>query len=56
MASILALSQYTHQHRSPELQLAKAGFVCNSESTGDDTAVCLYCKLSLGGWDEEDDP
>ncbi|KAH9941315.1 uncharacterized protein BXZ73DRAFT_88456 [Epithele typhae] len=43
-------------HGANSKALAKAGFVCSSDSPGDDTAICLYCNLSLGGWDEDDDP
>ncbi|KAI0360603.1 hypothetical protein OH77DRAFT_1470713 [Trametes cingulata] len=43
-------------HGASSKALAKAGFVSNASEPGDDTAICLYCNLSLGGWDEEDDP
>jgi hypothetical protein len=38
------------------LQMAKAGFVFTPQTPGDDTGTCLYCGVSLGGWDEDDDP
>ena len=43
-------------------QMAKAGFVYTpsrpDKKTGaaDDTATCFYCKTSLNGWDDGDDP
>ncbi|KAI0711191.1 hypothetical protein C8T65DRAFT_186079 [Cerioporus squamosus] len=43
-------------HGANSKALAKAGFICNSTEPGDDTALCLYCNLSLSGWDEDDDP
>ncbi|KAH9896940.1 hypothetical protein C8Q73DRAFT_757492 [Cubamyces lactineus] len=43
-------------HGANSRALAKAGFVWNASEPGDDTAICLYCNLSLGGWDEDDDP
>ncbi|KAL1943940.1 hypothetical protein VTO73DRAFT_3758 [Trametes versicolor] len=43
-------------HGANSKALAKAGFVWNASEPGDDTAMCLYCNLSLGGWDAEDDP
>ena len=40
--------------------MAQAGFVYTPQVTEDDsrddTATCLYCNISLGGWDPEDDP
>ena len=33
-----------------------AGFVYTPEEAGDDTATCLYCNVSLSGWDDDDDP
>lgn len=36
--------------------MAQAGFVYTPQAAGDDTVTCLYCNLSLGGWEEEDDP
>ena len=36
--------------------MAKAGFVYNPQTAGDDTVTCLYCDLSLSGWGEDDDP
>ncbi|KAI0777751.1 hypothetical protein BD413DRAFT_467956 [Trametes elegans] len=43
-------------HGASSRALAKAGFVCSASEPGDDTAICLYCNLTLSGWDEEDDP
>ncbi|TFK90325.1 hypothetical protein K466DRAFT_517314 [Polyporus arcularius HHB13444] len=43
-------------HGANSKALAKAGFICNSTEPGDDTALCLYCNLTLSGWDEDDDP
>ena len=40
-------------------QMAKAGFVYTphiADDNNDDTASCLYCNISLGGWNPEDDP
>lgn len=36
--------------------MARAGFVYTPQGAGDDTVVCLYCNLSLSGWEKEDDP
>jgi hypothetical protein len=30
--------------------------VYTPQETGDDTATCLYCNVSLSGWDDDDDP
>ena len=38
------------------VQMAKAGFVYTPQTSGDDTATCFYCDLTLSGWDEDDDP
>ena len=38
------------------LQMAKAGFVFTPQTPGDDTGTCLYCGVSLSGWDEDDNP
>ncbi|OBZ78090.1 Protein bir1 [Grifola frondosa] len=43
-------------HGANSKKMAKAGFVYNPQSPGDDTATCLYCNLSLSGWDVDDDP
>jgi hypothetical protein len=40
----------------PVLQMARAGFAYTPQETGDDLATCLYCDVSLSGWDEQDDP
>lgn len=37
-------------------QMARAGFVYAPQDSGDDLATCLYCGVSLRGWDPEDDP
>lgn len=36
--------------------MAQAGFVYTPQAAGDDTVTCLYCNLSLGGWEKQDDP
>lgn len=36
--------------------MSHAGFVYTPQTKGDDTATCLYCKVSLSGWDDDDDP
>jgi hypothetical protein len=38
------------------LEMAKAGFAFTPQTPGDDTGTCLYCRISLSGWDEDDDP
>ena len=38
------------------VQMAKAGFVYTPQTSGDDTATCFYCDLSLSGWDAGDNP
>ena len=38
------------------VQMAKAGFVYTPQTSGDDTATCFYCDLSLSGWDVGDNP
>ncbi|EMD31913.1 hypothetical protein CERSUDRAFT_127086 [Gelatoporia subvermispora B] len=43
-------------HGASSKKMAKAGFVYTPQGEGDDTATCLYCNLSLSGWDEDDDP
>ncbi|KAI0674377.1 hypothetical protein C8Q78DRAFT_989329 [Trametes maxima] len=43
-------------HGANSRALAKAGFVWNATEADDDTATCMYCNISLSGWDEEDDP
>ncbi|OSX63298.1 hypothetical protein POSPLADRAFT_1045669 [Postia placenta MAD-698-R-SB12] len=43
-------------HGASSKKMAKAGFVFTPQFAGDDTATCLYCNLSLSGWDEDDDP
>ncbi|KAI0317322.1 inhibitor of apoptosis repeat-containing protein, partial [Amylostereum chailletii] len=46
----------TKGHGASSTKMAKAGFVYTPSSAGDDNATCLYCNVSLGGWDEDDDP
>ncbi|EPQ53492.1 inhibitor of apoptosis IAP repeat-containing protein, partial [Gloeophyllum trabeum ATCC 11539] len=43
-------------HGATSKKMAKAGFVYTPQSEGDDTATCLYCSVSLSGWEPEDDP
>ncbi|KAH7882442.1 hypothetical protein F5I97DRAFT_365811 [Phlebopus sp. FC_14] len=43
-------------HGATSKKMAQAGFVYTPQGTGDDTVTCLYCNLSLGGWDKDDDP
>lgn len=43
-------------HGAHSAKMAKAGFVFTPQTPGDDTGTCLYCAVSLGGWDEDDDP
>jgi Inhibitor of Apoptosis domain len=38
------------------LQMTKASFAFTPQILGDDTGTCLYCRVSLNGWDEDDDP
>lgn len=38
------------------MQMALAGFVYTPQSPADDTATCLYCNISLSGWEDDDDP
>jgi hypothetical protein len=51
------LSPNTHPRLTPKL-LAQAGFYHTPESgtVDDDTCKCFMCGISLGGWDEGDDP
>ncbi|KAJ6485711.1 inhibitor of apoptosis repeat-containing protein [Mycena sanguinolenta] len=44
------------KHGATSKKMAHAGFVYYPAESGDDTAVCLYCDISLGNWDEDDDP
>lgn len=37
-------------------QLASAGFFYNCQDPHDDTASCMYCGTTLGGWEPGDDP
>ncbi|KAI0305150.1 inhibitor of apoptosis repeat-containing protein [Multifurca ochricompacta] len=43
-------------HGANSTKMAKAGFVFTPQTPGDDTGTCLYCRVSLSGWDEDDDP
>ncbi|PIL27582.1 hypothetical protein GSI_10733 [Ganoderma sinense ZZ0214-1] len=43
-------------HGANSKAMAKAGFLCIPTEAGDDTALCLYCELTLSGWDNDDDP
>ncbi|KAI9063562.1 hypothetical protein FKP32DRAFT_1627220 [Trametes sanguinea] len=55
-----AMAKWPHDavdgHGANSKALAKAGFVWSAAEPGDDTVICLYCNLSLSGWDAEDDP
>ncbi|KAJ4489053.1 hypothetical protein C8R41DRAFT_395401 [Lentinula lateritia] len=43
-------------HGASSKKMAKAGFVYSPHDAHDDTAVCIYCGISLSGWDADDDP
>ncbi|KAF8480137.1 inhibitor of apoptosis repeat-containing protein [Russula ochroleuca] len=43
-------------HGANSTKMAKAGFAFTPQIPGDDTGTCLYCRVSLNGWDEDDDP
>ncbi|KAF6761781.1 hypothetical protein DFP72DRAFT_1002723 [Ephemerocybe angulata] len=43
-------------HGASSKKLARAGFVLTANFPGDDLATCLYCNVSLSGWDKDDDP
>ncbi|KAJ8585228.1 BIR-domain-containing protein [Rhizopogon salebrosus TDB-379] len=43
-------------HGASSQKVAHAGFVYTPESKGDDTVTCLYCGVTLAGWDKDDDP
>ncbi|KAI8986903.1 hypothetical protein BD414DRAFT_415750 [Trametes punicea] len=55
-----AVTEWPHDavkgHGANSRALARAGFVWSASEPGDDTAICLYCNLSLSGWDMDDDP
>ncbi|CDO70628.1 hypothetical protein BN946_scf184748.g26 [Trametes cinnabarina] len=55
-----SLAEWPHDgingHGANSRALAKAGFVWSAAEPGDDTVICLYCNLSLSGWDADDDP
>ncbi|THH17310.1 hypothetical protein EW146_g3474 [Bondarzewia mesenterica] len=36
--------------------MSRAGFVYTPQASGDDTATCFFCNISLSGWDADDDP
>ncbi|CAK5273841.1 unnamed protein product [Mycena citricolor] len=44
------------QHSASSKKMAHAGFVFTPVASGDDTATCLYCKIALSNWDQDDDP
>ncbi|KAF8638443.1 hypothetical protein AX17_002200 [Amanita inopinata Kibby_2008] len=46
----------TKNHGANSRKMAEAGFVWTPQSPGDDLATCLYCHISLSGWDKDDDP
>ncbi|KAF9006202.1 hypothetical protein BDQ17DRAFT_337558 [Cyathus striatus] len=46
----------TKNHGSNSKKMAQAGFVYTPQYAGDDLATCLYCNVSLSGWEPEDDP
>ncbi|KAJ3738597.1 hypothetical protein DFH05DRAFT_1597900 [Lentinula detonsa] len=37
-------------------KMAKAGFFHSLHDSHDNTAVCIYCGISLSGWDADDGP
>ncbi|KAF5386685.1 hypothetical protein D9615_001913 [Tricholomella constricta] len=43
-------------HGASSRKMARAGFVFTPQHAGDDLATCLYCHVSLSGWDTHDDP
>ncbi|KAG6841122.1 hypothetical protein C0991_001691 [Blastosporella zonata] len=43
-------------HGSNSRKMARAGFVFTPTHPGDDLATCLYCNVSLSGWEANDDP
>ncbi|KAF9525939.1 hypothetical protein CPB83DRAFT_795521 [Crepidotus variabilis] len=50
------LHDKTRNHGANSRSMARAGFVYTPMEAGDDLATCLYCSVSLSGWDEDDDP
>ncbi|KAF8887324.1 hypothetical protein BD779DRAFT_1672781 [Infundibulicybe gibba] len=46
----------TRNHSASSKKMARAGFVYTPQHPGDDLATCLYCNISLSGWDKDDDP
>ncbi|KAF4576991.1 hypothetical protein EYR36_004975 [Pleurotus pulmonarius] len=46
----------TDGHGAASTSMAQAGFVYTPQFPGDDLVTCLYCQISLSGWDEDDDP
>ncbi|KAH7911178.1 hypothetical protein BJ138DRAFT_1135554 [Hygrophoropsis aurantiaca] len=47
---------WPHDDGASSKKMAQAGFVFTPQAAGDDTVTCLYCNLSLGGWEASDDP
>ncbi|RDB15377.1 Protein bir1 [Hypsizygus marmoreus] len=43
-------------HGANSRKMARAGFVYTPQHAGDDLATCLYCNVSLSGWEADDDP
>ncbi|KAJ4474882.1 hypothetical protein J3R30DRAFT_3294865 [Lentinula aciculospora] len=43
-------------HGASSKKMAKAGFVYSPHDAHDDTVACIYCGISLSGWDSNDDP
>ncbi|KAF9487432.1 hypothetical protein BDN71DRAFT_1458516 [Pleurotus eryngii] len=46
----------TDGHGAASTSMAHAGFVYTPQFPGDDLVTCLYCQISLSGWDEDDNP
>ncbi|KAK2459964.1 hypothetical protein APHAL10511_007970 [Amanita phalloides] len=46
----------TKNHGAKSRKMAQAGFVWTPQLPGDDLATCLYCNISLSGWEKDDDP
>ncbi|KAF7422762.1 hypothetical protein PC9H_010921 [Pleurotus ostreatus] len=46
----------TDGHGAASTSMAQAGFVYTPQFPGDDLVTCLYCQISLSGWDEDDNP
>ncbi|TFK71672.1 hypothetical protein BDN72DRAFT_428357 [Pluteus cervinus] len=43
-------------HGASSKKMAQAGFIFTPQHAGDDLVTCVYCTVSLGGWDRDDDP